>query len=900
MAYEELLSWSNQEARPLWQRDALRRIALTGELTDEDLTSLQRVIEKAAGLIADEVDPPTSLAEEHLSDASADMPRTILGAVGPVRHVDRLASDQPPLRFGKTGITLVYGANASGKSGYCRIAKELCGSHAAQDLRGNAFEDADHPPAEIDIVYGINGDKFERHESAWTKGTPPPSALARISIFDTACARIYVDSKRRINFLPYELDLLNKLALACNVFDTNYKEREERLHVAMRTALPTGFNDGTSVSAAIARLTPETSLADLPTEADLRALGDWNEDKQGELDQIDKEIATEPAIQTRIRETSIGSLETLQSEINTLAGVLDDKALAVLVAARQEMQNKEMLAMAATEELAQGLPISDIGSEPWRLMLRYARDFAGEVFADRDEPRLATGEACVLCQQTLSDDADERMRRFDAFITDKASTESEEARRSFNEQASTIGDLRVRSEKEVLALLEMFASTSEHRTALSTQVSAYFAALSGRLSALQALIREELFDGFEGFDPLPERPTAAIDSSLGELKTEISALEEQGQDQERLQRLNARRFELLDQKRLSETLQTFLERRTVLEERRRTQHCRNMCQSRPVSLQINARRRAIMTPTLKTALEVELSKLKLDHLPLDMTDRVDAGDSLVEVSLTAQKQVAKNSDILSEGEQRALALSCFLAELTEVGSQHGIIVDDPVSSLDHARMEAVAERLAAEAASGRQVIIFTHSILFHSMVQSAARKLGVSRHYEWMTSLGGDTFGVIDEAYKPWQIKKPPQRIQDVRSDFAAIKKAGYDPTDQTLRPGVVSLYAAMRETWERAVEDIVFNGVLQRFRPEVMTQRLEQVSFDPSSDYPAIFEGMKRCSHYSGHDQAEDLPTELPSEDQIAADIEALDDFVRAARAKQKALDKAPKYEHGPEPEFI
>ena len=307
-----------------------------------------------------------------------------------------------------------------------------------------------------------------------------------------------------------------------------------------------------------------------------------------------------------------------------------------------------------------------------------------------------------------------------------------------------------------------------------------------------------------------------------------------------------------------------------------------------------------MTPTLKTALEDELSKLKLDHLPLDMTDRVDAGDSLVEVSLTAQKQVAKNSDILSEGEQRALALSCFLAELTEVGSHHGIIVDDPVSSLDHARMEAVAERLAAEAASGRQVIIFTHSILFHSMVQSAARKLGVSRHYEWMTSLGGDTFGVIDEAYKPWQIKKPPQRIQDVRDDFSAIKKAGYDPTDQTLRPGVVSLYAAMRETWERAVEDIVFNGVLQRFRPEVMTQRLEQVSFDPSSDYPAIFEGMKRCSHYSGHDQAEDLPTELPSEDQIAADIEALDDFVRAARAKQKALEKAPKYEHGPEPEFI
>lgn len=49
------------------------------------------------------------------------------------------------------------------------------------------------------------------------------------------------------------------------------------------------------------------------------------------------------------------------------------------------------------------------------------------------------------------------------------------------------------------------------------------------------------------------------------------------------------------------------------------------------------------------------------------------------------------------------ALSFFLAELKEVGARHGIVVDDPVSSLDHARMEAVAKRLVKEATVGRQV-----------------------------------------------------------------------------------------------------------------------------------------------------------------------------------------------------
>ncbi|WP_139250727.1 hypothetical protein [Litoreibacter ascidiaceicola] len=40
MAFEELITWSNQEVRPDWQRDALRRLAATGELSEEDLSDL--------------------------------------------------------------------------------------------------------------------------------------------------------------------------------------------------------------------------------------------------------------------------------------------------------------------------------------------------------------------------------------------------------------------------------------------------------------------------------------------------------------------------------------------------------------------------------------------------------------------------------------------------------------------------------------------------------------------------------------------------------------------------------------------------------------------------------------------------------------------------------------------
>ncbi|MEF9605950.1 hypothetical protein O4J55_27945, partial [Paracoccus sp. PXZ] len=201
-----------------------------------------------------------------------------------------------------------------------------------------------------------------------------------------------------------------------------------------------------------------------------------------------------------------------------------------------------------------------------------------------------------------------------------------------------------------------------------------------------------------------------------------------------------------------------------------------------------------------------------------------------------------------------------LAELIEVGAKHGIIIDDPVSSLDHSRMEAVAKRFVAEASTGRQVIVFTHSIMFHYMIENEARRAGIPFHTEWMSSLGGTKFGIIDDSGKPNHTKKAKQRIGELNDAKAKLYKDGYDPTGQEFRDPLTAIYTLMRETWERIVEEILFNGTIQRFRPEVMTQSLKHACYNPADDYPAIFEGMKRCSHYSGHDRAADLPQELPA----------------------------------------
>jgi len=154
---DELFDWASK--RPDWQQDALCRLAEQQELSGGDLDTLQLRIEQANGLLVSAQATLRTLRKEHLRKDVAAAPTTMLGSIGPVKNVDRLASDQNPLQFAINGITLVYGPTGSGKSGYCRIVKSLCRSLHEAPLRGNAFEAEEGHPPEIQVSFRAAGDE---------------------------------------------------------------------------------------------------------------------------------------------------------------------------------------------------------------------------------------------------------------------------------------------------------------------------------------------------------------------------------------------------------------------------------------------------------------------------------------------------------------------------------------------------------------------------------------------------------------------------------------------------------------------------------------------------------------------------------------------------------------------
>ena len=97
--------------------------------------------------------------------------------------------------------------------------------------------------------------------------------------------------------------------------------------------------------------------------------------------------------------------------------------------------------------------------------------------------------------------------------------------------------------------------------------------------------------------------------------------------------------------------------------------------------------------------------------------------------------------------------------------------------------------------------------------------------------------------------------------------------------------YGLLRETWERAIEEVVLNDVISRFRPSIETQRLKGVTIE-TSDYVTIDEGMSKCSRWmTGHDSSGAIATPFPEPAEIEEDIKQLVDFKKAKKKAESEI---------------
>jgi len=202
----EILSWST--TLPVWQQDAVRRLFLQEDLTQQDYDDLYALLKVAHGIPDSQNRQPIPLAAEHLP-AKTTGATIVLKAMRDLQHVNRIVSGQT-LTFSPTGITVIYGGNSSGKSGYSRVLKRACRARdQAEDVLTDATNPAEQssiPEATFDIEIGTTPKSVK-----WRRGTPSPDELSTIAVFDVHCARAYL-KEGEAAYLPYGMDIVVNLA----------------------------------------------------------------------------------------------------------------------------------------------------------------------------------------------------------------------------------------------------------------------------------------------------------------------------------------------------------------------------------------------------------------------------------------------------------------------------------------------------------------------------------------------------------------------------------------------------------------------------------------------------------------------------------------------------------------
>jgi hypothetical protein len=502
----ELFDWC--AARPRWQQEAIRLLTAKPKLDTEELDLLEEAVKAEAGLTTDKPPAWPALTKTHLKAGNKFAPVTVLGSIGPLRNIDRLAAEQPPLRFAINGVTLIYGANGSGKSGYCRIAKRIC--HCLHDvtLRGNVFEPASADPREVTLMFRVDGDKTRT--VVWDDRNAPPPELGRISVFDSDAAGLYVDAERNIEFLPFELALLTNLAEAVRTLDGRFKAEEARLVKAHQAPLPQGYDKPTKISTMLATLKADQQL---PSEATMRAQAVWNEEDEANLKAIKLELGSDPALVKRLKEATKSAVETLVADANGIFEAIGNGGVVKLKEAHQKAAATREAAKVAASALAAESAVPQLGSETWRLMLMYARDFAAEAYPALEPPQLATAHTCVLCHQPLAGQAQARLAAFDAYVEGRANADAEAAKKHFSETAKSILDLGIAGGQDIKDKLVNFVEGSKLRQILADRLEQFYAASRGRHNLVATAIKAINYARLDG---LPDLDRSVVDDLVTE------------------------------------------------------------------------------------------------------------------------------------------------------------------------------------------------------------------------------------------------------------------------------------------------------------------------------------------------------------------------------------------------
>jgi len=859
MALEELIiAWSKE--RPTWQREVMRRVAAGDVLSDDDYDTLVEDIVKAR-----EFPAPQFGLEQLPQAASEDLP-VCLVAIEKPEHVNALESKEP-LTFEQQGLTIVYGDNGSGKSGYARLLKRITRARHQEDVLTDVFRDTSlaRPTAALSIRIGDADESL-----AWPDSSRPE--LQRMLFYDAACGSAYIASESDFPYRPSALFVMDGLIEACVAVRTRIDARLAANGASANQvpAVPEQVQEGDAGRFLMA-LSGRSSVEALDA-----LIARFDAAKETIEDLKDQEARLRSADTTKARQQltrQSDKLVALRNHVESLDAAMGSATLAEIRRRQAEVKTLEEAAGLLARSF-ESEPLPGVGSSPWKALWEAAQRFSKDhAYPDHEFPFLGEECRCVLCQQPLEAESRDRFLRFDEFVRNDTQVRLQDAKRAYEQKVKVLRDLKV-SPEVVANNLEDLEDTSRDVVAEVRELLSKYEAASeqvGEALSSQREIPQIVIDQGSIITRLTEASDAAR-----------AAAEELGNPegiQKQLAALTARRadLELLEQ--LKKSRAAIVKEITRLKEREALEAAKSAAATTGITKKILELSEESITEVVRDTFTRETERLRLERVTIART-RADKGALLHQPKLVGARQQVTLPRVFSEGERTALGLAAFFTEAHLDGSKSALILDDPVTSLDHIRRALVATRLAA-LAENRQVILFTHDVAFVADLKREASARGVPVTERSVTRSRADERkpGACTTKH-PWKAKDVSARLDELRQELSRIRRE-CGAWDEKLYEEAVAVWAGnLSESWERIFSQELVGPVLAEGGLEVRPMMVKVLARFSDEDHREFEGSYGRASQWAKrHDKSAAVNYVAPDIDKLDEELRLVDSWFKRVK---------------------
>ena len=853
-ALADILKWSKQ--RPEWLRDALRRLMAGGELSEQDIDELEAICLGDGG-------KASPLTDEHIAPLRlAGKPVAITGLRDPV-GVNALAGGQS-LTFAVSGLTIVYGDNGSGKSGFVRVLKSACRSRDEKTTILRDVNAAEDFPQSAHIDFEVAG-RPQTYD--WNPDHADHADLPAVSIFDARSANTHVQKTNNVAYVPFAMALLDRLGQVCDELRRRVNARIDGLAAQTPMAIKTpSLNEDTAAGAFLHGMSAKSS----PAEVDL--LVRLSDEETSRLSSLDADLAQDPAKAAEKLRARGARLESLLEALDRLVGAADSSRF-------EELRQIESGTKAATEasrlvsdSLFREAPLPGVGSDVWRRLWEAARSYSDEfAYPDRTFPAPVENERCVLCQQPLEDDAGHRQSGFETFVKGAAQKAAEDAARELRDFQRNLADARMPM-GDIRALIT-FLKTELDRPGIASEVRRSALIAAWRLRALLAGEAEPVAQA-----PVP---TKGLEALRKDVANRAKALSGDADSVER-QALISEHRELRDRSALSaiaDDVRAEIERQVEIAALKKAEKTCGTGTKRLITTKNKDLSEKLVTDALRGRFAREVEKLRIGSMPIELRKVRDRdAQSFFKVALV-DKPSEPIGEILSEGEHRCVALAAFLAELVTSRDYSGIVFDDPMSSLDHRYRRRVAKRLVEEAAH-RQVIVFTHDLTFLFDLQREAGAVGQAVQYQNVHRVQSKSGHVSDDL--PIDAKAAWPMAEALRSELKKVRGDFDNWTEARRSVFADGFIGKLRKAWEQGIADLI-QPVMSRFNSQIKGSSLHKLAIVNEADVIAVRAARARLSE-DLHASPETINPSETTHAELLEELKTLEGWLKDVKERQRA----------------